>query len=295
MLISQLFMRVGVNMNSGDNNALEVKYGQDFVLLVGAGASGYLGYPTLEMILRDPKLLDQNTEEGRIIQEARNVIEATKTRSAVFEELIAKLKEYQEIAFKLRTDFLFKKEIGQLPNDVNTGVFERIWKNALTECYRILINEYGPQKLNTKTDESQTTLDFFEELTKINGGYLHVYTTNYDCSFQVFASKCTNLSFITHIDNNYGTFSGDRWYFAKKNQQKSDLPRVFSHRLHGCIAWFHNDKNPLLIEEVFGAGKDLEIKDDEKLHRMVIKLVTSQSIGINPAFLRAFNEFSYHL
>jgi hypothetical protein len=273
---------------------LEVKYGQDIVLLVGAGASCYLGLPSLDMMLRDPDLFDRNTGEGRLIQETINIIEALRIRNAVFEEIIARLREYQEIAFKLRTDHLFSKEIGHLPNDVITGFFELKWKRALTECYRIMLKEYGPQKIDKKLEEYQTTLYFLEELAKLNSGCLHVYTTNYDCSFQVFASELNNLSFLTHINNTDGRF-GERWYFANLNRQVPDLFRIYTHRLHGCIAWFHDNRNPYHIEEQYGAGDNLEITDDEKLHRMAIKLVTSQAIGINPAFLLSFNELAYHL
>jgi hypothetical protein len=275
-------------------DAEEVKYGEDIVLLAGAGASCYIGLDSLDMMLKNPGLFDDGTEEGRLIKEIIVDIEALRIRNAVFEEIIGRLREYQEIAFKLRTDYLFSREIGHLPNDIITGFFELKWKKALTECYRKLIDSYGPQKVDKNLEEYQTTLYFLEELAKVNSGYLHVYTTNYDCSYQVFASELNNLSFVTHINNTDGRF-GERWYIANVNRQDPAFFRIFTHRLHGCVAWFHDTRNPYLIEEQYGAGDNLEINDDEKLHRMAIKLVTSQVIGINPAFLLFFSELAYHL
>ena len=50
-----------------------------------------------------------------------------------------------------------------------------------------------------------------------------------------------------------------------------------------------------IVKEVYGAGSDLEIKDDDFLDQMCIKLIASQLVGTNPAFASAFDEFCGHL
>ena len=125
-----------------------------------------------------------------------------------------------------------------------------------------------------------------KELAGLNAN-LHVFTTNYDCSYQVLASNCQDISFMSHIGNKHGRFS-DNWFSSRTDLDDSELPKVYVHRLHGCVGWFTSDGG--LTEEVYGSGSDLEIVDDNKLPTMCLKLVASQLVGTNQVFISAFEE-----
>lgn len=263
------------------------------MLLCGAGASGYLGLPTLDDILERSILA--NDEVAQRIRAIKNAIETNRFGRAAFEELIVKLRSYLDITQLIRTDSLYRNEFGQIPHSVFNGEVERKWKEALIKCYRILLEEYGPKKILHESRAFSTMLQLLEELTKLNSGKLHIYTTNYDCSYQVLSSHARNLTFYTHISPGKGEFS-ERWYRANPFVENADCPSVYLHRLHGCIAWFNDGQEAgSLIREIWGAGEDLEIVDDNYLHKMCIKLIASQLIGSNPAFSLAFEEFARHL
>jgi len=265
-------------------------YGGDVVLLVGAGVSNYLGLSTLDDLLQQA-ILGSDDVANRI-QRVRNAIEAApRLFRAVFEEMISRLRYYLDVAEVLRQDFTFNGELGAVPTEVNNGALRRKWWDALTRCYRILLNEFGPGKIDKESIEFRTVLKLVDELAKINSGQLHIYTTNYDCSFQMLASHCKSLAFLTHIDNQNGHFMKG-WYKANPKLPEQGQPPVFVHRFHGCVAWFTGERWPFgVIEEAYGAGGNLVIENDSYLHSMGIKLTSAQSIGTNPAFALAFEEF----
>ncbi len=265
----------------------------DIVLLIGAGVSNYLGLPSLDGLLQQTILGDD--EIANRIKNTRNAIEAYTNRAkARSEELISQLRYYMDVAELLAKDNTFRNELGSLPYSVDNGDFRRKWRDALTRCYRIILQGYSPQRINQDSVEFKTILELLGELTVINSGLLHVYTTNYDCSFQVLASNCQDLKFLTHINNRTGSFE-NRWYSTNRALESLDLPSVYVHRFHGCVGWFADPRRPYSVEEVYGVGSNLEIKDDDKLHTMQIKLTSSQSLGTNPAFALAFEEFCEHL
>jgi hypothetical protein len=135
-------------------------------------------------------------------------------------------------------------------------------------------------------------MELLKALAEINAGQIHVYTTNYDCSFQVLATNSTEITFLTHIDSENGRFR-ENWYSSSPSA-KSETSHIYVHRLHGCVGWFNESAAPnqgTIVREVYGAGSDLEIDDDDFLDQMCIKLIASQLIGTNPAFASAFEEF----
>ncbi len=267
----------------------------DVMLLAGAGASAYLGLPALADLLQQAHVGPDSDVADRI-RRTRNAVEANSARfaPAVFEEVIAQLKYYVETAVLLRTDSTFACELGSMPADVVTGVVEHKWNEALTECYRVLVREYGPQSIDPRSVELKTVVRLLEELCGINDGHLDIYTTNYDCSYQVLASNCRTIQFFTHINNTTGHFS-EQWHPASPGLADSRLPSVYVHRLHGCVGWFTDEGTPFSTEEVYGSGEHLDVADDEYLNRMCIKLVSSENVGAKPAFASAFEEFSAHL
>ncbi|MBK6931724.1 MAG: SIR2 family protein [Saprospirales bacterium] len=273
---------------------------EEVVLLCGAGASTFLGgLPTLDDLVQ---LASFGTGDvaHRILSTVRSIGSAQdRYGKAVFEELIVKLREYLHLAQVLQHDHNFRNTVGQIPSSVENGEVQRKWKEALTKCYRVLLDEYGPQKINFETKECSTVLQLFEDLAKINNGKLHIYTTNYDCSYQVLAARSGNVGFYTHIDNNTGVFS-ENWFRANPYLENAGLPSIYIHRLHGCVAWFNINtgeswEGGTTIQEIFGAGGNLEIKNDDELPNMCIKLIASQLVGSNLAFSKAFEEFAHHL
>ena len=115
------------------------------------------------------------------------------------------------------------------------------------------------------------------------------------------ASNFENISFYTHIsneDDEKGVFK-ENWSNIRKDLDGKSLPKIFIHRLHGCIAWFNNpDKNggPSDTSEKLGAGgEDALYITDVELHDMCIKLTESQLMGTNRVFSSAFKEFRQQL
>jgi len=214
-----------------DSNVSTSKPGDDIVLLAGAGASSYLGLLTLGKLLPQANL--GNYDVANRIKNTRDAIQAEpdQYRIVVFEDIIPRIRSYIDTAKRLRTDFAFRKELGSLLLDIDSGVFEKKWQDALLRCYQILIEEYGPESVNYNSEEFQTTLKLLEELAELNSGKLHIFTTNYDCSYQVLALHCKNIRFRTHFDNK-GKFN-KHWLNANQGIESS-LPLAYIHQLHGC-------------------------------------------------------------
>ena len=268
----------------------------DFVLLAGAGASCAMGYPLLDDVLSQAIIVDENISE--LIYKVRKSIKVEKIKTAAFEEVIAKIKECINAVCLLRTYPVLRDEASQMPQDIINGDLETKFQEALTNCYRILVQQYGPDVINKNSSEFLFLEQLFEVLSK-EKKMLHIYTTNYDCSFQVLSSNCNNISFFSHIHNEKGTFS-ESWYNSRKKIGDTNLPQIYIHRLHGCVTWFNVKDNAGgsgdTIEKYGsgGGGEKLKIEDDE-LHTMCIKLVASQLLGTNRVFASAFEEFSHHL
>ncbi len=212
--------------------------------------------------------------------------------AAIFEDTVSQLKSYLEIATTLETDSALQATIGQLPACVLDGSLGTKIRQGLASCYRSLVTEYGPQKINVECAEFSAMAELLRNLAIFNGGRLDVYTTNYDCALQAFSSRCDFLSFFTHIDNETGEFSNS--WFRARPALKGSLPQIYDHRLHGCIAWYAHSQ-PDGVKEVYGCGEKLEINDDNFLQRMVVKLNGNQEIGKQNVFLRAYQEFYSHL
>ena len=268
----------------------------DFILLAGAGASCGIGYPTLNGVLKQAVL--ENDDIADLIRKIHNSIEIGNINTAVFEEIISKIKECINIVHLLRTYPVLRDEIRQIPQDITNGNLETKFRKALIRCYKILVKSYGPDIIKTDSNDFNFLAQLYEVLSRKNSR-LDIYTTNYDCSYQVFASNCNNVSFYSHIHNEKGSF-GESWYNSRKDLEQSNLPEIYVHRLHGCVTWF-NDKDKEggsgdTLEKYGSGGGDKEIQiSDEELHSMCIKLVASQLTGTNRVFASAFEEFNKHL
>ncbi len=268
----------------------EMEHQGGIVLLTGAGASGYFGLATLDELLGRTSIGFDDKEIMGLLLEVTRSIEAINPDRSIFEELISKLRYYLELTRTLKMDQTLIARIGVLPHSITTGTLENKWWKALTKCYRTLVGEYGPDNIAYDMDEVQTVVALLESIARLDSDRLHLFTTNYDCSYQKISANCDTLNFLSHIDSKKGLFS-DIWFPSRKDLAEKSLPEIYVHRLHGCIAWFIDKEMPYQIKEIFGAGGKFQINDDGMLHDMCIKLVGSEEIGLNAAFLSAFQEF----
>jgi len=266
------------------------------IILAGAGSTSDLGYPTLDDLMY--LTATRNDDAGKLIIDTHNELKYKKKTSAEFEALIGKLKDYQDIANKLSIDGVLK-ELCQPNQRILDGIVGYKFYEALTKCYRILAESYGPKAINRTNKAYSSYPGLLEEVSKQNNHSLDIYTTNYDCSYQVLASNFSNISFLTHISNKDDSFKDTLWYHTRKDLEGKALPEVYIHRLHGCIAWFNMpDKGggPSNAHEKAGSGDvDNPPITDAELHNMCIKLVSSPVFGTNSVFRSAFDEFYQHL
>lgn len=276
-------------MNSESRALYDVGQDSKIVLLTGAGASAFVGLPTLENIAKEIKT-SLIGEVGEVIQKTWDSVSAFFGDGATFEQVLGRLQFYHESAKLLEEDDIFQEHFGTIPQNVRAGHFKRFWKNAIIGCYRALLDNFGPSQIQDDLPELTTTMDIFKSLACYNNNKLHIFTTNYDCSYNLLANKSTDISFVSHIMPEEGTFH-DTWYYRNANLSNKDLPAVYIHRLHGCIAWFRQQYTPYGLVEVYSRQNNIPIDNDETLSNMCIKLVSSEEIGPNPAFRLAFNEF----
>jgi hypothetical protein len=267
------------------------------VVLTGCGASSYLGLEVLDGVQElEGSLCDPL--DARIADTIRNtwlLVQARRRgRAATFEALIDQLRQYARAADLMERDHIFRSELGTVPDKVYSGAFKRVWEDALVHCFRIMLDYYGPKRIDPYTRTFEATLRLLKEIAELNDPHLHVFTTNYDCSYQVLASHNDELSFVSHIDNQRGHFR-DGWYYARRDLEGKNLPLVYVHRLHGCVAWFQEPGAIHATREVYGAGGQLEIVDEEFLNTMCIKSTFTEEIGTTPAFRLAFSELHEHL
>jgi len=267
------------------------------VVLAGCGASACLGLEALDGIIGP-----EGNLSGAMDDSVRDTIRQTwgrvkaqgRGRAATFEALIDRLRTYTKAAALIESDHVFRSKLGTVPDTVYTGAFRRIWDDALVHCFRIMLDHYGPKRIDPYSPAFETSLRLLQELARLNDPHLHVFTTNYDCSYQVLASHNDELSFVTHIDNQRGHFR-DGWYYARRDLKDKNLPLVYVHRLHGCVAWFREQTAIHGTREVYGAGGELEIVNEEFLNTMCIKSTATEEIGTTPAFRLAFSELHEHL
>jgi len=267
----------------------------DIVLLTGAGASSGIGYPTLDDMSKHSIIVDDDITD--LISRISKSISKGKIKTAAFEAVIAQIKEYIDIADSLRTCPVLGKEIRQMPEEIKHGKLEEKLKKALAKCYQILADEYGPKVIMKDSKGFLFLEGLFEELSK-KQSELNVFTTNYDCSYQVFSKNSNKLSFLSRIQNDKKYFQST-WCNLRKDLTKSNLPKIYIHRLHGCVAWFNKNNRKGAIENTVEKlnsnryGK-LQISYKES-DSMCIKLVASHLSGTNTVFSTAFQDLRNYL
>ena len=269
------------------------------ILLCGAGFSSAVGLKTLKTIVDGIQgiqvpLDDSDVPGLELVKETWKLIKADRGDRATLEDLLGRLRLYCRVADLLKSDYVFSQQLRVNIPDVMNGQFKSKWENALAFCFRLMLNNYGPQKVDRRSDGYNFLASCMKRIAEMNGNVLHVFTTNYDCLFNVMASKQMEVCFCTHINDKNGNFEAD-WYRANPYVKSHRRPQIFIHRLHGCVAWFRNDMSPYGVHEVYGAGDELIINEQDKLNQMAIKLVSDEAIGRMPAFSKAFEEFKEKL
>jgi hypothetical protein len=264
------------------------------ILLTGAGSSALVGLKTLKSIVDGIQgvhvPLDSGDSGVELVKEAWKMVKGQEGEKATLESLLGRLKLYSQFADILRTDHVFSHELRVDPPYV--AQFKSKWENALAYCFRLMLHNYGPQQVQVDSPGYKLIQQMLQ--TVANGNALHLFTTNYDCLFNVMAAHARDLSFMSHINNKDGAF-GSKWFRVNEKTFRRENARVYLHRLHGCVGWFSDPQSPYGVHEVFGSGNRLEIQDQEMLNQMAIKLVTSAKIGSIPAFSLAFQEFAREL
>jgi hypothetical protein len=260
------------------------------VLLTGAGFSSLVGMKTLSTIIDGIQLpLGDNRPEARLVRDTWAVVKGQKGNSTTLEDLLSRLKHYSEVADLIRNDHIFSEELrANLPH-VISGQFKMTWENTLGYCFQIMLDNYGPDKVQIHTAGYELICEVFKMIARHNGGELHLFTTNYDCVPNVFAAHTPDLNFHSHINNRNGTFE-NKWYITTEASFNKKNPNIYLHRLHGCVGWFFDPRYPYGVHEVYGTGDHLIIEDQNLLNQMAIKLVADEMIGNRPAFSLAFEE-----
>ena len=154
-----------------------------------------------------------------------------------------------------------------------------------------MLQHYGPFECSHKhcdgcqfKDQCNYTLSFLSSLANINGGSLHLFTTNYDCSLKTLALKKRALSIYDHISNNLVFEKG--WFGDKRRNTNS----VYLHNLHGCVTWSTDSGRGIGgVFEMVKSPTESAFDDCPTIDKMGIKLVTESTIQ-NPAFAMAFQE-----
>lgn len=261
------------------------------VLLTGAGFSAIVGLKTLKSIVETIQVpLESNNEIVSVVTNTWNVIKGQKGRNTTLEDLIAKLKRNIDVAQMIADDHVFREHLQPNIALINNGFFKWRWEQALSYCLRLILDNYGPQRIDADSKNFAFIDKALGLLAEKNDGILPVFTTNYDCLLNVLADKSESLNFYSHINNKDGKYE-KKWFSVKDYAINQKSLSVYTYRLHGCIGWFSDSVSPYGVHEVLGVGDELEITDDCKLNQMAIKLTSDEKIGLKPAFSHAFDEF----
>lgn len=260
------------------------------VLLTGAGFSSLVGLKTLSTIINSLDVpLDDTRPEIKLVRDTWAVVKGQKGNNATLEDLLSRLKYYSDVADLIKGDHIFGEELkANLPH-VISGQFKMKWENALAFCFKLMLENYGPHKVQIHTPGYNLICQVFRILSQYNGGCLNLFTTNYDCVPNVMAAHVSDLNFYSHINNKNGAFDNE-WHVITESVFDRENPSIYLHRLHGCVGWFFDSRYPYGVHEVYGTGDLLTIQDQNKLNQMAIKLVADEMIGNRPAFSLAFEE-----
>lgn len=274
--------------------------GQKVVLLTGAGFSVPAGYDTLRLIVDSIRgmhiPLNSQSSEVQIVKGTWDIVQSDKGDNATLEHLLARIKLYSETADMIRNNSIFAENLQANLSHINNGQFKLLWENALSYCFSLVLENYGPHKVAADSDGYKLIVKALRKLAEQNDNCLHIFTTNYDCLLHVIASNTKDINFYSHISNQRdqnGQFQNN-WFITNMDTYNAANPNIYVHRLHGCVAWFFDHRAESSVHEVYGAGKKLTIKDPQKLTQMAIKLISNENIGSIPAFSRTFTEL-YHL
>jgi hypothetical protein len=222
------------------------------------------------------------------------VIKGQEGDKATLELLLAKLRFYSQVADMIKTDPVFSEELRVNLPHVVSGQFKAKWESALAYCFRLMLDSYGPHRVEVDGQGFKIIQSMLRLLAAANDGFLHLFTTNYDCLVNVLAARVGDMNFFSHINNRNGAFESE-WFVVNEATYNKSNPSVFVHRLHGCVAWFSEPRSPYGVHEVYGSGEKLSIWDQSKLNQMAIKLVADDRIGSIPAFSLAFQELCREL
>ena len=207
------------------------------------------------------------------------------------EEIISRLKQYVSLTKTVMEDPLLNGEVfATSHHDIRD--FQAQSHEALIVCYKALIDCYGPHRINPKHLASLDLVDVYRACANINeDNDLWVFTTNYDCSFQIFSESFDDILFQSRIDRKNFCFK-EGFYPERGSPNGAGIPRIRVSRLHGCVAWFSKKEYPYNNYEHHNAtaeNKQIDV-DEDTLQNMQIKLAPRSAIPATPALLSAFQN-----
>ncbi len=257
------------------------------IIITGAGASAYLGYPTLESVKSHVSAGICSTSAA-IVRDLWEELDK-KGEKANLEQVISHLHHYLNASKTFIEDIVFKRLIDGKVSFSNSANICGLFKEALDFCYRVMLEKYGPFKccqINCDVcpfkPQCDRTISFLNKLCDFNSGKIHLFTTNYDCSLKTLGLKREKLNIVDHIDAN-GFFCRE-WFISSSEKNK-----VYLHNLHGCVTWStDSERGHGGVTEVIRIPTGLD-PDQCPVNKMGIKLVTDERIQ-NPAFAIAFQE-----
>lgn len=268
------------------------------IVLAGAGMSSLAAVKTLRSIVDgiEGMHVSQVDEEPAVnlVKETWKIIKGLEGDKANLELLLARLKYYSELADAVTADRVLSQELGVSSSHILNGQFKLKWENALAYCLRLMLDNYGPHRVNRSAEGYPVIHWALKMLATANNNSLELFTTNYDCVLNVIAEHSSDVNLFSHINNQNGIFEKG-WFVANQSTYQRNNPDICIHRLHGCVAWFRDPRSAYGLREVHGAGTSLAVQDQSTLKQMAIKLAVDDKIGNFPAFSLAFEEFRREL
>jgi hypothetical protein len=266
---------------------------RETILLIGAGFGEPVGLKALETLPSILAPLTSNDPVVNLVRECYAVVSGDVGREASLEELLAHLKACADAARLIEDEAILSRALGL--DRVHCGQVRSMWDAATAYCYRMMLEYYGPQAVDSSCERHFNALaDALKHIAVANKKRLHLFTTNYDCLLHVMAVKRPDIDFFTRINDRSGHFEAD-WFPFVPEKTSQPRPQIYVHRLHGCVGWFIDERSPYRVIEMYGSGSRLDIKDVRRLLKMAIKLVSEESLGRVPAFSLEFENFKVTL
>ncbi|MBU1168544.1 MAG: SIR2 family protein [Proteobacteria bacterium] len=259
----------------------------------------------------------------------RDLWERGKAHGGSLEELMGQLIRYIQETDKLKQDRFVQNIIGNCSDMIDP--FVDSCNSALSLCYTMLAKYYNHESslykkgIYTEHDlykkgsenyrKAEKIISLLSKLAgfnKTNGVAqpLQLFTTNYD-TFFYFISDIDSQDI--HICNSIPEpplsekvyLSPEPEIITHDKVNAETKQHVVVHRMHGCVAWFMHEKDKMrqikmetlgeLDRKIAGLDKKFRVMGNVFLNRMVIKLLSDNTILGKYPFTQEYEEFNKSL